>query len=225
MRFLKRIDQTPTDWANELTTSLQATLQALSADRPIFHSECDFQHALAWAIHERVANAHIRLEKPHEIEGRRRYIDLVVEQDGIACFMELKYKTTETSLVDKGEAYSLKQQGAIDQGSYDILKDVQRIEAVVGERHGRFGFSVTLSNDSRYWRPQRRTDAIDIAFQLVDGRLMEGELAWAPHAGRGSTEKREAPIALRNRHEIRWTGYSSPPSASPFQCLIIPVFA
>jgi len=52
---------------------------------------------LAWAIHERVANAHIRLEKPHEIEDRRRYVDLVVEQDGIACFMELKYKTTETS--------------------------------------------------------------------------------------------------------------------------------
>ena len=225
MRFLRRVDQTPIDWANEITTSLKATLQSLSADRPIFHSECDFQHALAWAIHERVPNANIRLEKPHEINGKRRYIDLVVEQDGITCFMEIKYKTTETALVNKGETYSLKQQGAIDQGSYDILKDVQRIEAVVGECNGRFGFSVILSNDPRYWRPRRRTDAIDIAFQLVDGRVMTGELAWAPHAGRGSIEKREVPLTLRNRYEVRWNRYSSLPASNEFRCLTLPVFS
>lgn len=61
MRFLRRVDQTPIDWAKEITASLKATLQSLSTDRPIFHSEHDFQHALAWAIHERVPNAHIRL--------------------------------------------------------------------------------------------------------------------------------------------------------------------
>lgn len=139
--------------------------------------------------------------------------------------MELKYKTTETALVDKGETYSLKQQGAIDQGSYDILKDVQRIEAVVGECNGRFGFSVILSNDPRYWRPRRRTDAIDIAFQLVDGRVMTGELAWAPHAGRGSIEKREVPLTLRNRYEVRWNRYSSLPASNEFRCLTLPVFS
>lgn len=224
MRFLRRIDQTPADWANDLTMSLKATMQSLSADRPIFHSKCDFQHALAWTLHERVPDANIRLEKPHEIDGRRRYIDLVVEQDGITCFMELKYKTTQTSLADKGETYSLKQQGAIDQGSYDILKDVQRIEAIVGECNGRFGFSVTLSNDSRYWRPRRRMGAIDIAFQLVDGRMMTGELAWAPHAGRGSIEKREVPVTLRNRYEIRWDRYSSLPASSEFRYLIFAIF-
>ena len=158
-------------------------MQSLSADRPIFHSECDFQHALAWTLHERVPDANVRLEKPHEIDGRRRYIDLVVEQDGISCFMELKNKTTETALVDNGETYCLKQQGAIDQGSYDIPKGVQRIEAIVGERNGRFGFSVTLSNDPRYWRPRRRENAIDIAFELVDGRIITGELGAACREG------------------------------------------
>jgi hypothetical protein len=224
MRYLKLFDQTPVEQTRDLTMRLKETLELLSSHRPIFHSECDFQHALAWAIHKRLPNANIRLEKPHEIDGRRRYIDLVVEQDGTTCFMELKYKTTETLIEDKGEKYNLKQQGAIDQGSYDILKDVQRIETVVGRLKNSFGFSVTLSNDRRYWSPRRKMDAIDMQFQLVDGRSMTGELAWASHAGRGSIEKREAPLHLRNQYEIRWDRYSSFPASNEFRHLIFPIF-
>ena len=38
-------------------------LNQLSNDRPIFHSEADFKHALAWKIHETYSNLNIRLEK------------------------------------------------------------------------------------------------------------------------------------------------------------------
>jgi hypothetical protein len=43
---------------------LESTLTALAFERRIFHSEADFQHALAWKLHERHPDAKIRLEVP-----------------------------------------------------------------------------------------------------------------------------------------------------------------
>jgi hypothetical protein len=37
---------------------LDELLRALSQERPVFHSERDFQHAIAWRIHEVVPSAH-----------------------------------------------------------------------------------------------------------------------------------------------------------------------
>jgi hypothetical protein len=41
---------------------LRDTLALLSQQRPIFHSEADFQHALAWRFHQTDETARIRLE-------------------------------------------------------------------------------------------------------------------------------------------------------------------
>jgi hypothetical protein len=35
----------------DLSFDLPHLMDALAAQRPIFHSEADFQHALAWEIH------------------------------------------------------------------------------------------------------------------------------------------------------------------------------
>ena len=44
-------------------TLLHTTMDSLAAKRPIFHSEADFQHALAWEVQLAHPNAGIRLEK------------------------------------------------------------------------------------------------------------------------------------------------------------------
>ena len=43
---------------------LAAALTALAERRPVFHSEADFQHELAWLVRERYSDVGVRLERP-----------------------------------------------------------------------------------------------------------------------------------------------------------------
>ena len=42
-------------------------LSALAEQRPVFHSEADFQHAFAWEIHQQLPMASVRLELPVQV--------------------------------------------------------------------------------------------------------------------------------------------------------------
>ena len=54
---------------------LLGAMRALASHRPVFHSEADFQHALAWQIHRMLPGAVIRLEyRPLPTEPM--YLDL-----------------------------------------------------------------------------------------------------------------------------------------------------
>ena len=54
---------------------LESTLAGLSSSRPVFHSEADFQHALAWELHHAHPDVSVRLEyKP--VASERVYIDI-----------------------------------------------------------------------------------------------------------------------------------------------------
>ena len=65
-------------------------MNELARYRPVFHSEADFQHALAWRIHEAMPDCEVRLEyKP--FPTKRLYLDLWLPDIGVA--MELKYCT------------------------------------------------------------------------------------------------------------------------------------
>src|SRR6266567_4623533 len=64
----------------------------LAAERPIFHSEADFQHALAWLLHQRFPHAALRLEyRPFPDE--RFYLDIWVDIGTERLAIELKYPT------------------------------------------------------------------------------------------------------------------------------------
>ena len=78
-----------------LDLSVPAVLAELANQRPIFHSEADFQHAIAWEIHKRLPRASVRLERPFEVSHRnnRIYVDIWIEQDDHVLAIELKYKT------------------------------------------------------------------------------------------------------------------------------------
>ena len=58
----------------------------------MFHSEADFQHALAWQIHEAAPESQVRLEvSVIPVEAQRMFLDIWLPVEGIA--IELKYKT------------------------------------------------------------------------------------------------------------------------------------
>jgi hypothetical protein len=79
--------------SNGSLLDLNQILERLVEKRPIFHSEADFQHALAWEIHHANPDASIRLELPVRTDDGRVHIDLLVVCDHQHFAIELKYKT------------------------------------------------------------------------------------------------------------------------------------
>ncbi|MCA0757028.1 hypothetical protein KP806_18360 [Paenibacillus sp. N4] len=188
---------------------IQAVLQALANKRPIFHNEADFQHALAWELRE-LYQYEIRLERRIELNnGQRTYIDVLAEKNGQKVAIELKYKMKAFQCNVGDEEFSLLNQGAHDIGRYDILKDLQRLEAIVGNELAAEGYLVLLTNDVSYYAEPLVTRAtVDQEFRIHQGRRIHGLLSWGERAGAGTMKGREAAIAIKGQYEMEWLDYS-----------------
>ncbi len=65
--------------SDSLMIDMEEILRKLSKERPVFHSERDFQHALAWKIHEQYPDMNVRLEKRIELDGKEIYVDIYLQ--------------------------------------------------------------------------------------------------------------------------------------------------
>ena len=62
-----------------MTFDIEYIMTELAKKRPVFYSEADFQHALAWEIREKYQNVNIRLEQRLLISNEKfGYIDLIL---------------------------------------------------------------------------------------------------------------------------------------------------
>jgi len=183
-------------------------LLELAQSRPIFHSEADFQHALAWRLHEQMPESRFRLELPIDTEAGRIHVDIDVRDRSGEVLIELKYKTRAVTTVHNGELFTLKNQAAQVLGRYDFLKDVERLESVVSTRANSRAYAILLTNDSAYWKPLRDSSLGYASFSLADGRVLHGELRWGARAGKGTRKNREAPIRISRTYRLRWFDYS-----------------
>jgi hypothetical protein len=183
--------------------NVEAVLQRLAVKRPIFHSEADFQHALAWEIHLAEPDAAIRLEQ----RIAEMHVDLVIRSGANNYAFELKYKTRLSKEDHAGESFLLRNHAAQDIGRYDFLKDISRLEQVVLENAGWRGWAIMLTNDPGYWRSGREA-TVDSAFRLHDGRIIDPRLEWDIRASPGTTRGRTSALEIRNRHQIRWQPYA-----------------
>lgn len=188
---------------------IREILSSLSLRRPVFHSEADFQHALAWEIHTVLPDARIRLEFPVAVDSSRIYVDIWVEYKGKVVMAELKYKTRDLSVQIGSEQFLLKNQSAQDMGRYDFLRDIQRLEQVSFLWRKHFsGYAVFLTNDSAYWQPPSRGETIDEAFRIHEGQLITGGVGWKAGASDGTKKNREGRIVLSGKYKLHWTSYS-----------------
>jgi hypothetical protein len=179
----------------------------LAARRPVLHSEADFQHELAWEARDtRIANA-VRLELPHQTPDGRIAVDVVLSCGAARLGVELKYWKRRFTADVAGESFDLRNQGAHDLARYDLWSDVARLERLVDGGTFTGACAIALTNDPAYWNVGAN-GTIDAAFRLHEGRNAEGTLAWAAHAGAGTTRGRAAPIDLRRHHTVRWHDYS-----------------
>ena len=180
----------------------------------MFHSEADFQHALAWQIHEAAPESQVRLEvSVIPVEAQGMFLDIWLPVEGIA--IELKYKTRGLELEQDDESFALRDQSAQDQGRYDFLRDIQRLELMRSKlEQCRAGYAVLLTNDSSYWKVPTQRDTVDTDFRVHEGREISGALAWAARASPGTVRGRESPIQIRGSYRLRWQEYPNFPEKS-----------
>lgn len=182
-------------------------MKELAKDRPVLHSEADFQHALGWQIHRANPEQAVRLEyKPRP--KLAMYVDLWLPTAGVA--VELKYRTRKLKCKARGEEFRLRDQGAHPPSRYSFLNDVQRLEEFLGTvAEVRAGLAVFLTNDAAYWKEPSRRNVVDVEFRLHEGRRIAGEMAWSERAKPGTKKGREAPICVNGNYALKWRDYAS----------------
>ena len=189
-------------------------VKSLALDRPVFHSEADFQHALAWRIHEVGLDPRVRLERPVDMQDqwKRIYIDLWLPGRNIA--VELKYRSRNLELEYEGELFALRYQSAQDAGRYGFLKDIERLEQLSMSNGSdlQAGVAILLTNDPLYWEDPSPDweESTDAELRLHEGLEKEGEMAYAAHAAAKGIKGFENPICLKNSYRLRWREYSDP---------------
>jgi hypothetical protein len=186
---------------------LNQVLESLAKKRLVFHSEADFQHALAWEIQNLKPDASIRLELPVGADdGTRVHIDLLVVCEDQRFAIELKYKTAPLTIRQGSEQFSLRGHSAQDCGRYDFLSDVARLERCVASERAATGFALLLSNDPLYWKAIRPSN-IAANFSVHDTREIASKVSmdWTRS---GYTKGRENSISLRSRYSCSWRDYS-----------------
>ena len=188
--------------------NIEDVLNKLSKKRPVFHSEADFQHSLAWEIHEMYPDFNIRLEKREEINGEEIYLDIFIFKSNKIYALELKYKTKRLKITILNEDYHLKDQGAYDINRYDFCKDIERLEKVLEKYPDGIGFAIFLTNDDLYWRTPPNLNTADKDFRIHEGRVVKGILKWKEGTSMGTMRGRENPIKLTGEYNIHWKDYS-----------------
>jgi hypothetical protein len=190
-----------------LAAVLDEVMPRLASRRPVFHSEADFQLALAWEIQLTRPDAQIRLEK-RVANNPRIELDLLVVIDRHRMALELKYPKEKLDVEVDGERFALST-GAPDVERYDAWRDVVRLERLCSEEIVDEGCALVLTNSPAFWLPSTRPGVTGYdAFRIHDGREVTGTLDWGPTAGAGTRAGRTEPLALRGDYRLAWRLYS-----------------
>ncbi len=188
---------------------VEASLLKLKKDRPIFHSEADFQHALAWQIHKDNPNARVRLEVPSERKDKREHIDIVIGNQKEICAIELKYKKTRIDIWHNSEKIDLRPDQAQDISRYDFIKDLVRLEQYVSKKSGHLGYAIMLTNDHLYEQKESKgKNSKD--FFLYEKRILKKNtpMKWNKDTSPGTLKGRENSLTLKNNYKLNWKDYS-----------------
>jgi hypothetical protein len=187
------------------SVDLTTLMRELSAARPVFHSEADFQHAFAWQLHRMEPSLNIRLEVRQEA---REYVDLLCFGPQGRTVVEFKYFTTTWLGNDPttGEEFRLRNHEATDLARQGFGFDIARLEKFCAAGRASNGFAIMVSNDRRLWNPAATSRATrDQDFRIHEGRTLLGTLRWGIEGSYFVAHERE----LSGSYPIAWRDYSS----------------
>lgn len=193
------------------SVKLADALAQLAARRPIFHSEADFQVAVAWQVQTMDPLMRVRLETRPE-PGVHLDLDFARPDLDLQTAVELKYMTARWEGEHDGERFDLRAHGADDTTSYDVVKDIERVERFSAARPGCNGAVVALSNEPIYWNAADAAEVTNaMQFRLGEALTLSGRLAWGPNTGAGTKRSREADIDLSGTYVLGWRDFSEIP--------------
>lgn len=162
------------------------------------------------------------------------YTDIVVKINNEYYAIELKYKTAYPSSgkciiyknVDKESYRCTFGQGAYDEGSYDFIKDVERLERLVLDRKDKVtfnfnenkeikkGFAIILTNELLYWsKKDSKGRTRDLAtcpykdFYAFDKEKIGGETLGKDNYKKQRSQDRYNTITLKNTYDVNWKDY------------------
>lgn len=218
---------------------LEKSIIELQNQRPIFHSEDDLKLALAFSIKKNNPEFEIRLERPVQLEMINRNgeiitvrapIDIIViDTNGNAYPIELKYKTKEAGINLNDENYILADHGAQDVGRYSFRKDIYRIENYKSKNlNYKYGYVLILTNDNKYFEQNVfETNRIDKHYSFHNGaKLNHFDLSWNFDKNDKTKEhwsyKKECfyKLDLLNGYKIKWEDYSKVKDTTFKYCLV-----
>lgn len=187
--------------------NVEDVLSKLSKDRPIFHSEGDFQFSLAHKIKKIIPEFNVRLEFPMS----PGHLDIFLFSSEKAVLFELKYKPTELVYnMHNKEKFNLKQLRRIDYGFYGFIKDIYRLENFRLKIEQNFKnvecYALILTNDKRFWQ-QTETKGMYKEFLIYEGKKLSGVFNWANNITNEYYHKRPS-IILNHTYRCFWKDYS-----------------
>jgi hypothetical protein len=184
-------------------------MDSLAVRRRIFHSEADFQHALAWEFQRAHPEAAIRLEKRVAIRPNIE-LDLLIELNGERLGVELKYPRRKMTAEVDGELFILST-GADDFSRYLAVEDLARLERLVAEDVIGSGALIFLTNVANAWAPpgSRRPVLYD-AFRIHDGAVLAGTLTWGDWGAPGGRPPGSTgTVTLTGSYPLAWRHFST----------------
>jgi hypothetical protein len=201
---------------------IEAIIGRLQKERFLFHSEADFQHALAWEIQRYHRSAKVRLEINLVGSLEPREATDILVKDGEMCYaIELKYRKKKIDVECSNEKFCLREHSATDEGRYYFVEDICRLEHLVETRDSTIGYAIFLTNDTAYWKVQqkRKQPPNDQMFRIHEGCVLKETLSW------GKPLKRRAPLTLKGSYGINWDDYSTvgTEGAGKFRYIILKV--
>ena len=204
---------------------IETVIEELQKERPIFHSEADFQHALAWEVHLHYPKAAVRLEVGKQGLTGKEHIDILIRNGDIVWGIELKYRTMELDIAVNSEKFSLCDQQSCDTARHDLINDIVRLERFVDAHPGAIGYVIFLTNDENYWKETKRLDTNDAMLRIHEGRMLGHVLRWSEKAAAGTIGKRERQLTLRGSYQIHWSDYAEIEGEGPrkFRYVLLPV--
>ena len=191
--------------------SLEGIMSELSKERRIFHSEADFQHALAMKISKIYPKLNIRVEYNPWGEEDNQHIDLWIIDKQEEFAIELKYKKRQILYEENGEKFILNSQHAQDIARYDFCKDIKKLESIKSNKDNFTKYAIFLTNDHLYW-DLSNYNTNDDNFRIHDGKELTGTLKWHLNASEGTKNNRDEDISLNGKYNLKWNDYSDIPN-------------
>ena len=224
---------TTTKQCNDVTSCIESAISELQTKRPIFHSEADFQLALACELKEVFKKANVnyevRLEKPEKLvmeyhknavsqpkatKATNASFDIVIVDDKDNLYpIELKYKTKKLDVKYGGEIYNLSGQGDTNLGRYSFRKDICRLEKYLQKYKTDDnivkGYFIAIVNDLDYVSKNVRiTNKGDQKYSFHCGAKLENNAFWTSGKSWQKKSNLMYELNLEGDYTIEWQPYS-----------------